>query len=52
VMQVHDELVLEVPESELELIRMELPRLMGSVAKLDVPLEVGVGMGPNWESAH
>jgi DNA polymerase-1 len=52
VMQVHDELVLEVPESELELIKMELPRLMGSVAKLDVPLEVGVGVGANWESAH
>lgn len=52
VMQVHDELVLEVPESELELIKLELPRLMGSVAKLDVPLEVGVGVGPNWESAH
>ena len=52
VMQVHDELVLEVPESELELIRLALPRLMGDVAKLEVPLEVGVGVGPNWESAH
>jgi DNA polymerase-1 len=52
VMQVHDELVLEVPESELELIKMELPRLMGGVAKLDVPLEVETGVGPNWESAH
>jgi DNA polymerase-1 len=52
VMQVHDELVLEVPESELELIKMELPRLMGGVAKLDVPLEVETGVGSNWESAH
>jgi DNA polymerase-1 len=52
VMQVHDELVLEVPESELELIKFELPKLMSGVAKLDVPLEVGVGVGPNWESAH
>jgi DNA polymerase-1 len=52
VMQVHDELVLEVPESELELIKMELPRLMGGVAKLDVPLEVETGVGLNWESAH
>jgi DNA polymerase-1 len=52
VMQVHDELVLEVPESELELIKMELPKLMGGVAQLDVPLEVEVGAGPNWESAH
>ncbi|HSI95672.1 MAG TPA: DNA polymerase I [Methylophilaceae bacterium] len=52
VMQVHDELVLEVPESELELIKIELPRLMCGVAKLDVPLEVETGVGPNWESAH
>jgi DNA polymerase-1 len=52
VMQVHDELVLEVPEAELDLIRSELPRLMGGVAKLDVPLEVETGIGPNWESAH
>jgi DNA polymerase-1 len=52
VMQVHDELVLEVPENELELIRSQLPRLMGGVAKLDVPLEVETGAGPNWESAH
>ena len=52
VMQVHDELVLEVPENELDLIRCELPRLMGGVAKLDVPLEVEVGVGANWESAH
>jgi DNA polymerase-1 len=52
VMQVHDELVLEVPEAELDLIRNELLRLMGGVAKLDVPLEVELGVGPNWESAH
>ncbi|HSI21506.1 MAG: DNA polymerase I [Methylophilaceae bacterium] len=52
VMQVHDELVLEVPESELKLIKMELPRLMSGVAKLDVPLEVETGVGSNWESAH
>jgi DNA polymerase-1 len=52
IMQVHDELVLEVPEAELTLIRAELPRLMGGVAQLDVPLEVSVGVGPNWEQAH
>jgi len=52
VMQVHDELVLEVPENELALIREHLPRLMGGVAKLDVPLLVEVGVGPNWEQAH
>jgi len=52
VMQVHDELVLEVPENELERVKAELPRLMGGVAKLDVPLEVEVGVGTNWEAAH
>ena len=52
IMQVHDELVLEVPENELALIKENLPRLMGSVAKLDVPLLVEMGTGPNWETAH
>lgn len=52
IMQVHDELVLEVPDSELALIKHELPRLMNGVAELDVPLEVGVGVGANWEAAH
>jgi len=52
IMQVHDELLLEVPNAELDLIRTELPRLMNGVAKLDVPLEVELGTGPNWESAH
>jgi DNA polymerase I len=52
VMQVHDELVLEVPEAELALVRQHLPRLMGDVAKLDVPLLVEMGAGANWERAH
>ncbi len=52
VMQVHDELVLEVPDDELERIRAELPGLMTGVASLVVPLEVEVGAGPNWERAH
>ncbi len=52
IMQVHDELVLEVPEGELTLIREHLPRLMEGVAKLDVPLLVEMGVGPNWEQAH
>ncbi len=51
-MQVHDELVLEVPEAELALVREQLPGLMGNVAKLDVPLLVEVGVGANWEKAH
>ena len=51
-LQVHDELVLEVPEGELARIRAELPELMSGVAKLDVPLVVDVGTGPNWDKAH
>ncbi|MDP3087182.1 MAG: DNA polymerase I [Methylotenera sp.] len=52
IMQVHDELVLEVPNSELELVRTKLPELMQNVAKLTVPLLAEVGVGINWESAH
>ncbi|HEU4709460.1 MAG TPA: DNA polymerase I, partial [Methylophilaceae bacterium] len=52
IMQVHDELVLEVPEAELSLVKEQLPGLMGNVAQLDVPLLVEVGSGPNWEKAH
>ena len=52
IMQVHDELVLEVPDSELVLVTAKLPELMKNVAKLDVPLVSEVGVGNNWESAH
>jgi DNA polymerase-1 len=52
VMQVHDELVLEVPEAELEWVRVELPRLMAGVAELRVPLLAEVGVGANWDEAH
>ena len=52
IMQVHDELVLEVPDNEIELVKRELPKLMCDVAHLDVPLLVETGVGPNWEQAH
>ncbi len=52
VMQVHDELVLEVPDDELPTVRTQVPRLMASVADLKVPLEVELGAGPNWDDAH
>ena len=52
IMQVHDELVLEVPNNELEIVQNKLPGLMSDVALLDVPLLVGLGVGPNWEQAH
>jgi DNA polymerase-1 len=52
IMQVHDELVLEVPESELELVKVKLPELMAGVAELKVPLLAEVGIGKNWDEAH
>jgi DNA polymerase-1 len=52
VMQVHDELVLEVPETELPYLREKLPELMAGVAKLKVPLTAEVGVGKNWDQAH
>jgi DNA polymerase-1 len=52
VLQVHDELVLEAPLSEVDLVKRELAVRMAGVAKLDVPLVVDVGVGPNWEQAH
>ncbi len=52
IMQVHDELVLEVPEAELELVERKLPELMAHVAELKVPLLAEVGVGNNWEEAH
>jgi len=52
VMQVHDELVFEVPESELEIVRERAPALMSSVAELKVPLLAEVGVGANWDEAH
>ncbi|MBA3598091.1 MAG: DNA polymerase I [Methylibium sp.] len=52
IMQVHDELVFEVPEAEVDWARTEVPRLMASVAELQVPLLAEVGVGANWDQAH
>jgi DNA polymerase-1 len=52
IMQVHDELVLEVPEAELETVKHAVPGLMTGVAALSVPLVVDIGAGPNWDKAH
>ena len=52
VMQVHDELVLEVPEAELGWAKEAIPHLMAGVAELKVPLLAEVGVGPNWDQAH
>jgi DNA polymerase-1 len=51
-LQVHDELVFEVPVDELDPLREALPKLMGGVARLKVPLLVEVGVGANWDAAH
>jgi DNA polymerase-1 len=52
IMQVHDELVFEVPQAELEPVRRQVPLLMSGVAQLKVPLLAEVGVGENWEQAH
>ena len=52
IMQVHDELVFEVPAGEVEWVRVEIPRLMAGVAQLKVPLLAEIGVGENWERAH
>jgi len=52
VMQVHDELVLEVPAEELDVIQEGVRARMQDVAELDVPLIVDVGVGDNWDQAH
>jgi len=52
VMQVHDELILEVPDDELARVRVELPPHMTQVTQLRVPLVVEVGVGANWDDAH
>jgi DNA polymerase I len=52
IMQVHDELVFEVPDDELPWLTVEIPRIMASVASLKVPLVAEVGVGLNWDQAH
>ncbi|MEW6694728.1 DNA polymerase I [Tepidimonas thermarum] len=52
ILQVHDELVFEVPPEEIDWVRSEVPRLMAAVATLRVPLVAEVGVGANWEQAH
>ena len=52
IMQVHDELVFEVPDDELDWVREAVPRIMADVATLQVPLLAEIGVGPNWDEAH
>ena len=52
ILQVHDELVLEVREDQVEALRAGLLPLMSGAAELDVPLLVEAGVGDNWDEAH
>ena len=52
IMQVHDELVLQVPPTELDTVKHRLPEIMAAVGEMDVPLLAEVGVGDNWEEAH
>ena len=52
IMQVHDELVFEVSEADIDEVESEVENLMSQSASLDVPLTVSVGRGDNWEEAH
>jgi DNA polymerase I len=52
IMQVHDELVFEVPDAEIDWVRAEVPKLMAGVVQFSVPLLAEVGIGPNWDKAH
>ena len=51
-LQVHDELIFEVPEAELDATKVLVKKVMESVAHLDVPLIVDTGHGANWDEAH
>ncbi len=52
IMQVHDELVLQVPDGEIDAVKGALPDLMQNVGRLDVQLIVDIGVGENWDKAH
>ncbi len=52
IMQVHDELVFEVPKDQLDMAKTSIEQFMMNAADLKVPLEVGLGTGDNWEQAH
>ena len=52
IMQVHDELVFEVPADQVDWLKTTVPALMAGVADLKVPLLAEMGVGPNWEQAH
>ena len=52
IMRVHDELVFDVPKDEVELMKKKIDELMKNALPLEVPMEVGMGVGENWLEAH
>jgi DNA polymerase-1 len=52
ILQVHDELVFELPDRELEVMKQFVKEEMEGVVKLSVPILVGLGVGKNWDEAH
>jgi DNA polymerase-1 len=52
IMQVHDELVIETENQELDLVKNEVKKIMESVLNLRIPLKVDIGTGKNWDEAH
>jgi len=52
IMQVHDELVFDAHEDELDLLKTNVEKFMKEAIAIDVPMEVGMGVGNNWLEAH
>ncbi|MFB3100167.1 MAG: DNA polymerase, partial [Gammaproteobacteria bacterium] len=52
IMQVHDELVFEIPENKVKMLEPEIRNIMTHAAELSVPLQVDIGTGNNWDAAH
>ena len=52
ILQVHDELVFDAHKDEVDILKKEIPQLMGNAIKIEVPLDVEVGVGKDWLEAH
>ncbi len=52
IMQVHDELVFEIPENKVKMLEPEIRNIMTHAVELSVPLQVDIGTGNNWDAAH
>jgi DNA polymerase-1 len=52
IMQVHDELVLEVPQNSVDRVSAGVQKCMVAAAELKAPLKVEIGVGANWDEAH